>query len=188
MIDTLEQIDQRWLLWLNAQHSPFFDEVMFFVSGKWEWVPLYALILALIIRKYRWNALWIIAAIVLVITLSDQLANVLKSGVKRFRPCKDPDIGHLVHLVNNYCRSSYGFVSGHAANSFALATFTALLFRNCWAIAGLFTWSALVSYSRIYLGVHYPGDVICGALLGTLIAWLVYMLMVRLKPGIAYKH
>ncbi|MBN2814435.1 MAG: phosphatase PAP2 family protein [Bacteroidales bacterium] len=188
MIETLEQIDQSWLLWLNAQHAPFFDDVMFFVSGKWEWIPLYALILALIIRKYRWNALWIIAAIVLVITLSDQLANALKSGVKRFRPCKDPDIGHLVHLVNNYCRSSYGFVSGHAANSFALATFVTLLFRNRWAAAGLFVWSTLVSYSRIYLGVHYPGDVICGALLGTLIAWLVYLLMVRLRPGIAEKH
>ena len=133
--------------------------------------------------KYRWKSLWILLAIVVLITLSDQLANLLKDGVKRFRPCKDPEIGHLVHLVNNYCRSSYGFVSGHAANSFALATFISLLFRNRWVTAGMVLWAAVVSYSRIYLGVHYPGDVLCGAILGTLLAVLVYTLLKKVKSG-----
>ena len=174
MIEVLNHIDQRWLLWLNGHHSFFFDQFMFFISGKWEWIPLYALILGIIIRKYRWKSLWIILAVVIMITLSDQIANLLKNGVKRFRPCKDPEIGHLVHLVNNYCRSSYGFVSGHAANSFALATFLSVLFRKKWVSVALILWATLVSYSRIYLGVHYPGDVIGGAMLGVLLGWMAF--------------
>jgi undecaprenyl-diphosphatase len=180
MIETLERIDQQWLLWLNGHHSPFFDQVMFTISGKYEWIPLYALLLGFIIYKFRWKSVWIILAVVVLITLSDQLANLFKSGIKRFRPCKDPQIGYLVHLVNDYCRSSYGFVSGHAANSFALATFMSLLFRKKWITTGMFVWAVLVSYSRIYLGVHYPGDVIGGALLGAALGWVVFTVLKRL--------
>lgn len=177
MIEALNDIDQRWLLWLNGLHSPFFDQVMFFISGRYEWIPLYAILLGFIIRKFRWRAIWILVAVVIMITLSDQIANLLKAGVKRFRPCKDPEIGHLVHLVNDYCRSSYGFVSGHAANSFALATFISLIFRNKWVTIGMLIWAACVSYSRIYLGVHYPGDVLGGAILGVLAGWgMVFLL------------
>jgi undecaprenyl-diphosphatase len=174
MIETLNNIDQQWLLWLNGHHSPFFDQVMYFVSGKYEWIPLYAVILAFIIQKYRWKSLWIMLAIVVMITLSDQIANLLKSGVKRPRPCKDPEIGHLVHLVNNYCRGAFGFVSGHAANSFALATFVTLLFRRRWFYWAMFSWAGIVSYSRIYLGVHYPGDVMGGAFIGALLGLGIY--------------
>lgn len=171
MIEALHKTDQQLLLWLNGHHSDFFDHFMYFVSGKYEWIPLYLIILWAIIRKYGWKSVWIIMAVVIMITLSDQIANVLKAGVKRYRPCRDPEIGHLVHLVNNYCRSSYGFVSGHAANTFALAFFISLLFRKKWVTAGMMTWALVVSYSRIYLGVHYPGDVIGGALLGITLGW-----------------
>jgi len=181
MFETLENLDQHWLLWLNGHHSDVLDRFMYFVSGKFEWIPLYVVILAIIIYRYRWKSLWIILAVVIMITLSDQIANLLKNGVKRYRPCKDPEIGHLVHLVNNYCQSSYGFVSGHAANSFALATFLSLLFRKKWATAGMVLWAALVSYSRIYLGVHYPGDVICGALLGAFLGWMAFLVLKRFR-------
>lgn len=182
MIEALNDIDQRWLLWLNGLHSPFFDQVMFFISGRYEWIPLYAILLGFIIRKFRWRAIWILVAVVIMITLSDQIANLLKAGVKRFRPCKDPEIGHLVHLVNDYCRSSYGFVSGHAANSFALATFISLIFRNKWVTIGMLIWAACVSYSRIYLGVHYPGDVLGGAILGVLAGWgMVFLLRIGFR-------
>lgn len=179
MLETLNRIDQKWFLWLNGHNTPFLDNFMYFVSGKYEWIPLYIILLAFLIRKYRWKTIWIAVAVIVLITLSDQFANLLKDGVKRYRPCKDPVIGHLVHIVNNYCRSSYGFVSGHAANSFALATFLSLLFRNRWVTAGLLLWASVVSYSRIYLGVHYPGDVICGAILGTILAWLVFAVFNR---------
>jgi len=180
MIDALNQVDQQLFLRLNGPVSPFIDQLMFAISGRLEWIPLYAILLVFIIRKYRWNSVWILVAVVVLITLSDQLANVLKDGVKRFRPCKDPDIGHLVHTVNDYCRSSYGFVSGHAANSFALATFISLLFPRRWVIAAMVFWAVLVSYSRIYLGVHYPGDVMGGWILGALIAFVLYLFLKRI--------
>jgi len=180
MIDALNQVDQQLFLRLNGPVSPFIDQLMFAISGRLEWMPLYAILLVFIIRKYRWNSIWILVAVVVLITLSDQLANVLKDGVKRFRPCKDPDIGHLVHTVNNYCRSSYGFVSGHAANSFALATHISLLFPRRWIITAMVFWAVLVSYSRIYLGVHYPGDVLGGWILGALIAFVLYLFLKRI--------
>lgn len=176
MFEALIQADRQALLWLNGCHSPFFDAVMWFVSGRPEWIPLYLVIVAFVIRKYRTRSVWIIVALVLLIVLSDQLANVLKNSVQRLRPCKDPEIGHLVYRVRNYCGGAYGFVSGHAANSFALATFISLLFRRQWLTISILFWACLVSYSRIYLGVHYPGDVIGGALLGTLLARVLYSL------------
>jgi undecaprenyl-diphosphatase len=182
-IEVLDTIDQRLLLWLNGHHSAFFDHVMYFVSGRYEWIPLYAVLIGFIIHKYRWKSIWIILAVIIMITLSDQIANLLKSGVKRLRPCKDPEIGHLVHLVNNYCGGAYGFVSGHAANSFALTTFVSLLFRKKWVTTCMVLWAALVAYSRIYLGVHYPGDVIGGAIIGAVIAWGHG----TLRPGVGAK-
>jgi undecaprenyl-diphosphatase len=190
MIETLNRTDQQWLLWLNSHHTAFFDSLMTFISGKYEWIPLYLVLLVFIILRYRQKSLWIILALVLLITLSDQFSNLLKSGIKRLRPCRDPEIGHLVQLVNNYCGGRYGFVSAHAANSFALATFVSGLFRKKWVSAGLFLWAAIVSYSRIYLGVHYPGDVICGALMGMLLGWGMFQISIRLirfhRPNVTY--
>lgn len=174
MLEALQRLDQQLLLWFNGKHTEFFDGLMFTISDKYVWIPFYLVLAGILIVKYKWKSLWLFLTVIIIIVLSDQLANTLKDGVKRFRPCKDPEIGYMVHIVNDYCRSSYGFVSGHAANSFALATFLSLLFRHKWASAGLFLWAALVSYSRIYLGVHYPGDVIGGALLGIAVSSLIY--------------
>ncbi len=179
MFETLNQIDQRWLLWVNGNHSAFFDQVMYFVSGRYEWIPLYVILLTIIVRRYHWKSIWIIISVVIMITLSDQIANLLKSGVHRLRPCRDPEIGQLVHLVRGYCSSAFGFVSGHAANSFALATFISMLFRKKWVTVGMFLWAALLSYSRVYLGVHYPGDVLAGGIIGVLLAWLIYHFLNR---------
>lgn len=180
MLESLIRTDQQWLLWLNGHHSPLFDWLMYAASGRFEWIPLYIVILVFIIRKYRWKSLWIILAIVILVTLTDQAGNLLKNSVKRLRPCRDPLIGQLVHLVHNYCGGAYGFISAHAANSFGLATFVALLFKNSRITLGLFLWAALVSYSRIYLGAHYPGDVICGAILGSSLAWIIHRITFRL--------
>lgn len=189
MFDSLIQTDRQALLWLNGLHSPFFDKVMWVVSGRPEWIPLYLALLGWVIWKYRKYAVWIILTMVVMIVLSDQLANVLKNGVQRPRPCKDAEIGHLVHLVRNYCSGAYGFVSGHASNSFALATFVSLLFRNRWLTVFMVLWASVIGYSRIYLGVHYPGDVLGGAILGILVAWILYtILRLSLPAGLLRRY
>ncbi len=174
MLDYLIKVDKDLFEFLNGIHSGFFDVVMKFFSGKPEWIPLYLLILAWIIFRFRRKSLLIIVSIALLILLSDQIAVQIKLAIERLRPCKEPDIRLWVHLVDNHCGGMYGFVSNHAANSFALAVFTSLLFKNRYYSWFIIIWASVVSYSRIYLGVHYPGDVLGGAILGVLLAFMVY--------------
>ena len=175
MIDLLEQLDKSLFLFLNSIHNESWDQIMLFISGKVEWIPLYIILLILIILKYKRKAVWIILASALLILLSDQISvQVFKEGFQRYRPCHNLDIKSLVHIVNNKCGGTYGFVSSHATNSFAIATFIGLLLKRQemkWALLLLVVWAAIVSYSRIYLGVHYPSDVVGGALLGITLAW-----------------
>ncbi len=179
MRDSLIHTDQQWLLWLNGHHSPFFDSLMFSATQKYTWVPLYAVILFFLVREYRWKAVWLILAIVLMITMTDQISNLLKNWVRRPRPCHEPSVAPMVHLVFNKCGGAYGFVSAHAANSFALAVFLARVYKNRWITSILLVWAILLSYSRIYLGSHYPGDVLAGALIGVMVAFLAFYLVNR---------
>ncbi|MFO7755913.1 MAG: phosphatase PAP2 family protein, partial [Bacteroidales bacterium] len=127
--------------------------------------------------KYKRSLLLIIPIIILTVTASDQLSvHAFKEVFQRLRPCHEPELSGLVHTVNNKCGGLYGFVSSHAANSFAVAVLSLGLLRKKWFTAGILFWAALVSYSRVYLGVHYPGDIIGGALLGTLIAYAFLLL------------
>lgn len=147
---------------------------MWHIAGKLEWIPLYIILLLLIIVRFKKQSAWIILAIIVLITLSDIISTrLIKDIVERYRPSHNPELEGLVHLVKNYHGGNYGFVSSHAANTFALATFVSLLFKNKWLSGGLFIWAGIVSYSRIYLGVHYPGDILAGACLGILLAILV---------------
>ncbi|MGD2034699.1 MAG: phosphatase PAP2 family protein [Bacteroidales bacterium] len=175
MSDKLIALDTQLFLWLNSQHSPFWDKVMWLVSGKIEWLPLYLILVAFIIYRYRWQSLAIIVSIIIAVALADHLAvKAFKEVFERLRPSHNPEIQDLVHIVNNYRGGLYGFVSNHAANSFSLAMFLSLLLKNKLFTAGIFFWAILVSYSRIYLGVHYPGDILGGAALGMVIGWLAY--------------
>ena len=176
-MDKLIQWDIDLFLFLNNIHNSFWDEVMWFISGKYEWIPLYVILLGVIIWKFRMKSILVILMIPILITAADQISvKLFKEVFERLRPCHNPEIQHLVHTVNNKCGGKFGFVSSHAANSFALAGFLSLIFTNKWFNLFILFWAAVVSYSRVYLGVHYPGDILVGALLGLIIGYLVYLL------------
>jgi undecaprenyl-diphosphatase len=155
---------------------------MIFFSGELTWVPFYLILLFLIIRKYQWQSLLILLFVAVLISLSDQLSvRAFKFVFERPRPCHDSDLQPLIHLPSGECGGAFGFVSSHAANSFALAGFVWFLLRQYYSKIGwiLFLWASGVAYSRVYLGVHYPGDILGGALLGLAVSWLVWQLYRR---------
>jgi len=174
----LERLDQQLFLFLNSINSPFWDQVMHALSGKIIWVPLYLSILIYMGIKYKRKFLIILLFIILAATLADQSSVLVKNLVERLRPCHEPSLQGLVHLVNGECGGKFSFVSSHATNSFDVALLSLLFIRKGWFTISIVLWALVVGYTRIYLGVHYPGDVVCGSLLGALIGWGIYELYV----------
>jgi undecaprenyl-diphosphatase len=174
-----EQLDQQLFLFLNSLHSPFFDQVMHAISGKIIWVPLYLAILIYLGIKFKRKFIIIILFIIVAATLTDQISVLIKNSVQRLRPCHEPALEGLVHLFNGECGGLYSFVSSHAANSFDVALLSLLFIRKRWFTISIILWALVVGYSRVYLGVHYPGDVICGSVQGAFIGWSIYKLYVR---------
>jgi undecaprenyl-diphosphatase len=180
MFESILSIDKQLLLFLNGCHSPFWDSVMWIISNKYTWLPLYVCLIAYFFYRYKSKGWVIILTCIVLIALSDQLSSgLMKPLVHRLRPTHDPSIQNLVHIVRGYKGGTFGFASSHAANVFALATFIYLFFRNKAIGLGLFLWAAIVAYSRIYLGVHFPGDVLAGACIGLFSAFLVYLLLLK---------
>ncbi|NOU58766.1 phosphatase PAP2 family protein [Marinifilum caeruleilacunae] len=176
-MDTLIQLDKELLIWLNSHNTPFWDVVMMFFTRKEFWIPLYLLLLYQIYKVKGKEALWWILGAFFLIFLCDQISTQLfKNVFERFRPSHDPSLEGIVNLVSGYKGGRYGFVSSHATNSFGFALFTSLLFRNKLYTFFIFSWSLLVIYTRIYLGVHFPGDVIGGMILGLILGYAVYRL------------
>ncbi len=185
MIEWLIDIDTQLFLFLNGIHSPTFDTLMFRISGNLIWAPLYIGILYLLFNKYGLKGLWLLLGIALVVTLADQISvHFFKNVFERLRPCHNPEIKELVHTVSR-CGGKYGFVSSHAANTFGVAMFLHLVLSKKWFSISIFLWASLVSYSRIYLGVHYPGDIIVGALLGLTLGKVVHSLYTFIISRIA---
>lgn len=173
-----ERIDQQLLLFINSLNSPFFDQVMHAISGKLIWVPLYLAILIFLGIKYKRKFFIILIFIILAVTLADQSSVFVKNLFLRLRPCHEPSLKGLVHLVNGECGGMYGFVSSHATNSFNVALLSLLFIKKRWYSISIIAWALVVGYSRIYLGVHYPGDVLCGSFLGAFIGWSMFRLYV----------
>ena len=175
MIETLKNWDTQLFLFLNGKHNAFWDFVMFWASEKLIWIPLYILLFYLIFSYYKKNGWWIIPAGIIMVALTDQLSvHAFKNIVMRLRPCHEPGLEGLVHLVKNKCGGDFGFVSSHAVNHFAIAGFFSVIFykKIRFFIPAVMLWATLISYSRIYLGVHYPGDVICGGIVGLITGYL----------------
>ena len=175
----LERLDQHLFLFLNSFYSPFWDKVMSAVSGILIWVPLYLAILIYLGFKYKRKFIVILVFIILAAALADQISvQLFKNVFHRLRPCHEPFLEGLVHLVNGGCGGLYSFVSSHATNSFNVALLSLLFIRKRWFTILIVFWALTVGYSRIYLGVHYPGDVICGSILGAMIGWGMYSLYI----------
>lgn len=176
------QLDKKLFFAINQWHHPWGDRLVHYGTDTCCWLPLYVVLLYLIVRTFRkkaWLPLVIIIGLVLV---CDQFASsVVKPWVKRLRPCLEVDWGTSVHAVGEY-HGLYGFMSSHAANTFGIATFLWLLLGKRYrALSLLFIWAFGVSYARVYGGVHYPLDVIMGAISGIGSAHVMFQCYLLLK-------
>ncbi len=182
-MEALGTLDERFFLFLNGLHADWMDKVMIAVTQMWVWLPLYLLMVYWTVKQYGKRCWWIFIALGIVVLCSDQLsAHVFKPLFQRLRPCYNVDFQDLIYLPKGLAGGKYGFVSSHAANTFAIAAFMTAALRNNrpWTGIVLYLWAFISSYSRIYLGFHYPGDILCGAVLGILIGlilWKVFQLV-----------
>lgn len=177
-LSTLEQIDRELLLALNGSHSLFADTLMMTFTSAWTWVPLYIALLYVIIKNNEnmQQILLILCSVALCIFLADGISSgLIKPLVGRFRPTQDPIIKYQVDVVNGYRGGMYGFFSSHAANTFSICIFLCMVIRNKILTLGLLSWSLINCWTRIYLGVHYPGDILCGLVWGFVVGMSVYL-------------
>ena len=195
MLEQLLHIDTEILLAINGWHAPWAGRLMWIVSAKTTWIPLYLLLVGLLVWRYRkpamTNVKWLqkvpacvvmIVVIGLAVGIADFIASgILKDLIARPRPTRVPELEGVLHLVNGYKSGRYGFVSSHAANTMAVALLFSLIWRSKIATVGLMLWVAANCYSRMYLGVHYPTDILGGLIVGSLVAVVGYWLLCRYR-------
>jgi len=184
----LIDFDKQLLLMLNGSQSLWLDNIARILTTATTWGPIYIALLYVVIKcnDNMRQIVVIMAAVGLCVFFSGSLNDMfVKPEIARWRPSHDPDIGMLVDVVNGYRGGSYGFFSSHAANTFTIAVFFSLLIRSTAMSAVLVVWSLVNCWTRMYLGVHYPGDIMCGLLWGTIVAVLVYSILIRIDKTIA---
>ena len=183
VLQNLIKLDQELLLSMNGSDSLFWDGIMVVITSTQVWIPMFIVLLYVIGKNNTLKSfMWTIAAIALVILLSDQMSSgICKPLFERFRPTQDPYLMYEVDIVNGYRGGRYGFISSHAANTFGAFVFLSLIFRRKSIAIMLGIWAVMSSYSRIYLGVHYLGDIFCGCLVGCLTGYLIHLLYFHLN-------
>ncbi|MEI6765975.1 MAG: phosphatase PAP2 family protein [Bacteroidota bacterium] len=179
MLHHLEQLDIRVTLFLNSLHCPCLDNLMMWCTNGMNWLPLYVLILALLVKYYGKQTIIILLFAALLIAITDQVSsNLFKNVFMRIRPCSDSHINNMIHIVGNYRSGGYSFTSSHATNFFAIGVFLiGLLGKKIKYFTPItLLCVSFIAYTRIYLGVHFAGDVLCGAFAGTLAGFLMQLL------------
>ncbi len=186
MFESLLELDRSVLLFFNQAHTLYWDQVMWIYTGRLVWIPLLLSMLYVAFRSGGWReALWMVTMAVVVVVLCDQVSSsIFKPLVARYRPTRDPDFSYYVTLVHGYRGGLYGFFSSHASNAAGIVMFTVLLFRNRFYTVASVVWALLICYSRLYLGVHYPGDILVGLLWGSLVGYGGYLLYRSVRPAL----
>ncbi len=184
MIDHLIHYDKELFLFLNNLGSTSWDGFWMFYTTKFNWVPFYAVLLYLIFKNlHKKTFIFSLFVITLMIVFTDQITNLFKDGIERLRPCYDEDTRDLMRLVKSTCGGKFSYFSGHASNSMAVAVFAGLVLKNKYKylVFLLLLWSALMAYSRIYIGVHFPLDAISGMIFGGFSGFIFYKILLYLE-------
>lgn len=181
MLEKIQDLDTNLFIFLNALGSETYDNLWLIITKQVNWIPLFLLMLYLIYKKLGTKqTLYLLLFIAIIITCTDQLTNLVKNTVQRLRPCNNTNINSFIRVVQS--RNSFSFFSGHAANTMAVATFLYLLLNKQFKYFGLiFFWPLIFAYSRIYLGLHYPLDILCGYLAGATIGFLIYKIYLKVR-------
>jgi undecaprenyl-diphosphatase len=187
MFDRLIALDRDIFVWFNSLGSETWDSFWLLATKFYYWVPVFAIVIYAAFKKLgKAHAFLVLGMVALLILFTDQTTNLIKFLVKRPRPCNDPEIAGVIRDVVR--RKSFSFVSGHSSNSMAVAFLTYKILRPYTKYIGLFfLWPLIFGYSRIYLGLHYPGDILCGYLYGLLTGWMVYSLYKYLRQQFSPK-
>ena len=187
ILNTINQGDRSLLTAINFDGPTGYDFFWAMYSDKWTWIPFMLVVVYCLLRPGNWrHRLLMVGSVALLFVLSDfVVSSFIKNVVCRPRPSHDPAVMDLLSYVNGYRGGAYGFPSNHASNGFAAATFLALLLRNRWVTLSAFLWAIGSCYSRMYLGVHYPTDILCGAMLGIVFAIIIFFLYKKAAKRLA---
>lgn len=183
MIETLIEWDHQLFFFLNGLHTEWVDNFMYWYTNKKIWIPFYLFLIGWMIKEYKWKSVTYILMVSAAVGLADLIiSGFMKPFFERYRPSRDPAFEGLVHIVRGHTGGRYGFASSHAGTAFALATFIYLLFKENYKwIVWIFAWAFLMAYTRVYIGVHYPGDIFVGGIIGAILGYIFYWIAVYIN-------